>query len=169
MLQQKVIAVGRCGPDCRHDEMAKVGMQHAAGSDDSMRHPTRIVHFVGVYVQRQFTEIKQKQAMANNTPDTSPKLSVVPHHEVAETFADHIGFMVCDGSTLRIDFEVIRMNEPASSGPPLKQRHVVSRLALPMNCAIDLLNQMGKLGGQLAQSGLIKTVEGQIVQQTKTN
>lgn len=107
--------------------------------------------------------------MASDTVDTSPKLPVVPHHEVSETFADHIGFIVCDGSTLRIDFEVVRMNEPVSSGPPQKERHVVARMALPMNCAVDLVNQMGKLAGQLAQSGIIKTVDGQIVPQAKTN
>jgi hypothetical protein len=103
--------------------------------------------------------------MANDTP---PKLPVVPHHEVKETFADQIGFIICDGSTLRIDFEVVRMNEPVLAGPPQKERHVVVRLALPMNCAVDLLNQMGKLAAQLAQSGFIKTVEGQIVPQVKT-
>jgi hypothetical protein len=107
--------------------------------------------------------------MANDILGTSPKPPVDSHHEIKETFADQIGFIICDGSTLRINFEVVRLNEPASGGPPQKERHVVARLALPMNCAVDLLNQMGKLAAQLAQSGFIKTVDGQIIPQVKPN
>ena len=91
------------------------------------------------------------------------KLPVVPHHEIRETFADQIGFMICDGSSLKIDFEVVRMNEPTSPTPPEKERHVVVRLALSMNCAIDLINQVSRLAEQLAKSGLIKTERGQVI------
>jgi hypothetical protein len=98
------------------------------------------------------------------------KMPVVPHHEIGETFADQIGFIICDGSTLKIDLEVIRMSEPASATPPERQRHVVARLALSMGCAIDLINQVKRLADQLAQSGLIKTTEqGQVVPQSKPN
>jgi hypothetical protein len=91
------------------------------------------------------------------------KLPVVPHHEVGETYADQVGFLICDGSTLKIDFEVIRMNEPTSPTPPEKERHVVARLAMSMNCAIDLINQVTRLAEQLAKSGLIKNERGQVV------
>lgn len=108
--------------------------------------------------------------MADSPPDVTKKLPVVPHHEVRETFADQVGFIICDGSTLKIDFEVVRMNEPLALEPPAKERHVVARLALSMSCAIDLINQVGRLAGQLAQSGLIKTTEqGQVVPQNKPN
>jgi hypothetical protein len=99
--------------------------------------------------------------MADNPLDKTKKIAVVPHHEVRETFADQIGFIICDGSTLKIDFEVIRMSEPTSPTPPERQRHVVARLALSMSCAIDLINQVKRLAEQLAQSGLIKTEQGQ--------
>jgi hypothetical protein len=103
--------------------------------------------------------------MADN--ELTKKMPVVPHHEVRETFAEHIGFIICDGSTLKIDFEVVRMGEPTSAAPPERQRHVVTRLALSMGCAIDLINQMKRLAEQMAQSGLIKTTEqGQVVPQT---
>jgi hypothetical protein len=36
--------------------------------------------------------------MADN--ELTKKIPVVPHHEVRETFAEHIGFIICDGSTL---------------------------------------------------------------------
>jgi hypothetical protein len=102
--------------------------------------------------------------------ELTKKMPVVPHHEVRETFAEHIGFIICDNSTLKIDFEVIRMNEPTSAAPPERQRHVVARLALSMGCAIDLINQMKRLAEQMAQSGLIKTSEqGQVVSQPPPN
>ena len=106
--------------------------------------------------------------MADNPP--TKKLPVVPHHEVRETFADQIGFLICDGSTLKIDFEVVRMNEPASPAtPPEKERHVVARLALSMNGAIDLINQVTRLAEQLAKSGLIKNERGQVVPRSEKN
>jgi hypothetical protein len=109
------------------------------------------------------------EAMADNPHDKTKKLPVVPHHEVRETFADQVGFMICDGSTLKIDFEVIRMSETTSLAPPERERHVVARLALSMSCAIDLINQVSRLAGQLAQSGLIKTEQGQVIPQNKPN
>jgi hypothetical protein len=108
--------------------------------------------------------------MTDNLFDKTKKLAVVPHHEISETFAEQVGFIICDGSTLKIDFEVIRMSEPASPTPPEKQRHVVARLALSMGCAIDLINQTKRLAEQLAKSGLIKTTEqGQVVPQSRPN
>lgn len=106
----------------------------------------------------------------NNFLDKAKKLEVVPHHEIRETFADQIGFIICDGSTLKIDFEAVRMSELNSPTPPERQRHVVARLALSMGCAIDLINQVKRLADQLSQSGLIKTTEqGQVVPQSKPN
>jgi hypothetical protein len=108
-----------------------------------------------------------KKAMADSSQ--IKKLPVFPHHELRETFADQVGLMICDGSTLKIDFEAVRMNDSPSPTPPEKERHVVARLALSMNCAIDLINQMSRLAEQLAKSGLIKTEQGQVIPQMKPN
>ena len=105
--------------------------------------------------------------MADNP--LTKKLPVVPHHEVRETFADQVGFLICDGSTLKIDFEVVRMNEPTSPTPPEKERHVVARLAMSMTCAIDLINQVSRLAEQLAKSGLIRNERGQVVPRNEKN
>src|SRR5882724_10048895 len=110
---------------------------------------------------------QQEEAMVDNSQ--TKKLPVVPHHEIRETFADQVGFIVCDGSTLKIDFEVVRMDEPKSLAPPEKERHVVVRLALSMSCAIDLMNQVNRLAEQLAKSGLIKNERGQVIPGNKPN
>lgn len=107
--------------------------------------------------------------MAHNPHEIAKKLPVVPHHELKETYADQVGYMMCDGSTLKIDFEVVRMNEPTPPAPPEKERHVVTRLALSMNGAIDLINQVSRLAGQLAQSGIIKTEQGQVMPEKKSS
>jgi len=107
--------------------------------------------------------------MADNPLEATKKFPIVPHHEVRETFAEQVGFMMFDGSTLKIDFTVVRMNEPGPSSPPAGERHVVSRLVLSMNGAIDLINQMSRLAGQLAQSGLLKMEQGQVTPQTEPN
>lgn len=105
--------------------------------------------------------------MADNP--LTKKLPVVPHHETRETFADQIGFLICDGSTLKIDFEAVRMSESAAATPPEKERHVVARLVLSMNGAIDLINQVSRLAEQLAKSGLIKNERGQVVPRGEQN
>jgi hypothetical protein len=101
--------------------------------------------------------------MSDNPQETMKRYPVVPHHEVKETFADQIGSTMFDGSSLRIDFLVVRMNEPvAPGGAPIGERHVVSRLVLSMSGTTDLMNQMSRLAGQLTQAGVLKTEQGEI-------
>jgi hypothetical protein len=83
------------------------------------------------------------------------KFPINPHHELPETFADQVGTMYFDGSALRIEFLVTRVEQP--SPPPKEERHVVSRLVLSPRCTIDLINQLNKLSTTLTQSGLFKT------------
>ncbi len=101
--------------------------------------------------------------MADTPQEMIRKFPIVPHHEIGETFADQVGAIMFDGSTLKIDFVAVRISEPKAPGAdPIKERHVVSRLVLSMNGAIDLINQMGKLAGQLTQTGVIKMEQGQV-------
>jgi hypothetical protein len=101
--------------------------------------------------------------MADNPQESIKRYPLVPHHEVKETFADQIGATLFDGSSLRIDFLIVRMNEPAApGGAPTGERHVVSRLVLSMSGTIDLMNQLSRLAGQLTQAGVLKTEQGQI-------
>ena len=91
--------------------------------------------------------------MAENLPEE--KFQINPHHEIRETFADQLGTMYFDGTSLRIDLLVTRVDQPTS--PPTGERHVVSRLALSPRCTIDLINQLNKLSATLAKAGLFKT------------
>jgi|SRR5579871_1170795 len=103
------------------------------------------------------------------TDDPQNRYPINPHHEVKETYVDRIGSMLFDGSSLRMVFLVARMNEPlVPNGPPTGERHVVSRLVLSMSGAIDLINQVNKLAGQLTQAGVLKMEQGEAAP-TKAN
>jgi hypothetical protein len=89
-------------------------------------------------------------------PDPSENnLPINLHHEIRETFADQVGTMYFDGTSLRIDLTVLRVQQPTS--PPAGERHVVCRLVLSPRCAADLINQLNKLSVELAKVGLFKT------------
>src|SRR5579863_5812125 len=82
------------------------------------------------------------------------KLPINLHHEIRETFADEVGTMYFDGTSLRIDFMVTRVEQPTP--PPMGERHVVCRLVLAPRCTTELINQLNKLGAQLTQTGVFK-------------
>jgi hypothetical protein len=107
--------------------------------------------------------------MSNNVLDTARKLPIVPHHELSETFADQVGAMMFDGSALKIDFVAVRLGAPMPPEPTTGERHVVARLVLSTAGTIDLINQVKQLADQLAQAGLIKADQGQVIPPAKSN
>jgi hypothetical protein len=80
--------------------------------------------------------------------------TVNPHHQIGETFSDQVGSIMFDGATFRLDLLVNRM-QPGSSSPK-RESHLVCRLVLSPNCAVDLINQLNRLSSQLIQSGAMK-------------
>jgi hypothetical protein len=90
--------------------------------------------------------------MADNLPGELFPINL--HHEIGETFADQVGTMYFDGTSLRIDLLVTRVEKPTQ--PPTGERHVVSRLVLSPRCSAELITQLNKISAQLAKSGLFK-------------
>jgi hypothetical protein len=90
--------------------------------------------------------------MAENLPEE--KFPINLHHEIGETFADQVGTIYFDGTSLRIDLLVTRVEKPTQ--PPAGERHVVSRLVLSPRCSAELITQLNKISAQLAKSGLFK-------------
>jgi hypothetical protein len=112
---------------------------------------------------------KGKQNMASNPREFFQKFPIEPHHEVKETYADFLGLTSFDGSSLRIELLVARMEDPKPPAQPTGQRHIVARLVLSPACAMDLINQMNQIAAQLVQAGLIKMEQGQAKPQQKPN
>ena len=84
--------------------------------------------------------------MAENLPEE--KLPINLHHEIGETFADQVGTMYFDGSSLRVDLMVTRVEQPTTSSPT-GGRHVVCRLVLSPRCITDLTSQLVKVSTQI--------------------
>lgn len=82
--------------------------------------------------------------------------------ELLETFADNVQRMSFDGRTLRIEFCVARMDEPApaKSGKPAKpagRALPVCRLVLDLDGAVDLFNKVNTLQAAMERQGVIQT------------
>ena len=92
--------------------------------------------------------------MAQQAQQLETKYVDIP--ELAETFADHIENLFFDGATLRVEFCVKRIDQFARDKPATGRRLPVCRLVLPREAAIELINQLQRLGGALEQQGLVK-------------
>jgi hypothetical protein len=90
---------------------------------------------------------------------TAQTISVqyVDNPMLLETFADNIRAVHVDGTGLRIEFCVTRL-DPFKTGETVSARsHPVCRLVLPGPAVADLISKMQQVGTTLAQKGLIKT------------
>lgn len=82
--------------------------------------------------------------------------------ELLETFADNVQRMNFDGRTLRIEFCVARMEDPApgKAGKPAKRTGrslPVCRLVLDLDGAVDLFNKINTLQAAMERQGVIQT------------
>lgn len=84
--------------------------------------------------------------------------------ELLETFADNVQRMSFDGRTLRIEFCVARMDDPApttgkgSKTPKRTGKALpVCRLVLDLDGAVDLFNKINTLQAAMERQGVIQT------------
>jgi len=99
---------------------------------------------------------REQNFMTETSHEAMKKWPMDSHHEVAETYANAIGISLFDGHSLKLEFIVARAEEPHPPAKLTGTRHIVARMVLSIECAIDLINQMHQIGAQLAQAGLIK-------------
>lgn len=85
-----------------------------------------------------------------------PKFRYQDMPELSETFADSIGGWSFDGSTLRLEFLVSRL-DPIKAGDPATGRSVpVCRLVLTAAGAVELLKACGQVTAALTQAGVLR-------------
>lgn len=89
-----------------------------------------------------------------NTKQLKLRYQDVP--DLSETFADSVGSWYFDGSTLRVEFLVTRMDPENSSGTRTGRKLPVCRLVLTATGATELLYQTGRIAAALEKAGLIK-------------
>jgi hypothetical protein len=80
--------------------------------------------------------------------------------DVRETFADSMGDVMFDGQILRMEFCVTRLEELKPPAAPAGQRHIVSRIALTTEGAVQLMNAAQQIAAALKQAGILKETPG---------
>jgi hypothetical protein len=79
-------------------------------------------------------------------------------HDIRETFADSLSQCLFDGQTLRLELCSIRLDE--AKPPPAKptgKRHVVARIVLTPEGAVELFNACIQMAGAFKQAGILKS------------
>jgi hypothetical protein len=90
-----------------------------------------------------------------------PKFRYQDMPELSETFADSIGSWSFDGSTLRLELLVTRL-DPLKQGDAASGRAVpVCRLVLTTAAAVELIRASGQITAALMQAGVLRQNEGE--------
>jgi hypothetical protein len=90
-----------------------------------------------------------------------PKFRYQDMPTLGETFADSIGSWSFDGSTLRLEFLVSRL-DPLKQGDQASGRAVpVCRLVLTTAAAVELIRASGQITSALMQAGVLRQNEGE--------
>lgn len=94
--------------------------------------------------------------MVNPLVQGPVQLTYVDHPDVPEIFADSLEKMLFDGTIVRFEFVVNRLDEPKPPLPPSGKKHTACRLVLPAAGLQDLANKIINLMNQLAAQGLVQ-------------
>jgi hypothetical protein len=103
------------------------------------------------------------------TEQTRPTFRYQDVPELAETFADSVGRWYFDGTTLRIDFLVSRLDPERSAEGHTGRKLPVCRLVLTPSAAVELLFQARRMTAALEKAGLVKKTEGERPTPAKAN
>src|SRR5262249_45094547 len=85
-----------------------------------------------------------------------PRLRYEDQPTLAETFSDSIGNWSFDGSTLRIEFLVSRLDAGQGDGAPTGRVVPACRIVLSAAGAVELLKTCSQVTTALAKAGLIR-------------
>src|ERR1700730_9164191 len=88
-----------------------------------------------------------------------PKFRYQDMPELSETFADSIGSWSFDGSTLRMEFLVSRLDALKPGGPRTRGAVPVCRLVLTTAAAVELIRASGQITSALMQAGVLRQSE----------
>lgn len=80
----------------------------------------------------------------------------VDRPDLVESFSDSLGLLTFNDGVMRLEFRVIRYNEPKPPKPPTGTSYPVARLALSPDAAVDLYNRLSQLINAMEQQGLVK-------------
>jgi hypothetical protein len=91
-----------------------------------------------------------------------PKFRYQDMPELGETFADSIGSWSFDGSTLRVEFLVSRLDTLKAGDAATGRAVPVCRLVLTTAGAVELIKACGQITAALTQAGVIRQSEANV-------
>src|SRR3984893_17640740 len=80
--------------------------------------------------------------------------------QLNETFADSIGGWSFDGSTLRLEFLVSRLDALKPGDAATRRAVAVWRLVLTAPAAVELIRASGQITNALVQAGVLRQTDG---------
>jgi len=83
-------------------------------------------------------------------------------HEIAETFADSLGQATFDGQTMRLEFCATRMTDVKRGEKATGKRHVVARMVLTPEAAVEMFNVCSQIVGALKNAGVVKETHASV-------
>jgi len=88
-----------------------------------------------------------------------PKFRYQDMPELRETFADGIGGWTFDGSTLRVEFLVSRLDQVKQGETPSGRSVPACRLVLTTAAAVELIRTASQVTAALTQAGVLRQAE----------
>jgi hypothetical protein len=89
-----------------------------------------------------------------------PKFRYQDMPELRETFADSIGGWTFDGSTLRLEFLVSRLDSVKQGETPSGRTIPACRLVLTTAAAVELIRTASQVTAALTQAGVLRQTDG---------
>jgi hypothetical protein len=89
-----------------------------------------------------------------------PKFRYQDMPELRETFADSIGGWTFDGSTLRLEFLVSRLDSVKQGETPSGRTIPACRLVLTTAAAVELIRTASQVTAALTQAGVLRQADG---------
>jgi len=89
-----------------------------------------------------------------------PKFRYQDMPELRETFADSIGGWTFDGSTLRVEFTVSRLDQVKQGETPSGRTIPACRLVLTTAAAVELIRAANQVTTALTQAGVLRPADG---------
>jgi hypothetical protein len=89
-----------------------------------------------------------------------PKFRYQDMPNLSETFADSIGGWSFDGSTLRLELMVSRLDALKPGDPATGRAVPVCRLVLTTAAAVELIRASGQITSALVQAGVLRQGDG---------
>jgi hypothetical protein len=86
-----------------------------------------------------------------------PKFRYQDMPDLRETFADSIGSWSYDGSTLRMELLVSRLDPMKAGDQPTGRAVPVARLVLTTMAAVELIRAASQITGALTQAGVLRS------------